>query len=46
MEYWQMPTTCEIFIWADEEDEIFGTDEVGDGITEMKADVANFFRGY
>jgi hypothetical protein len=39
MEYWQMPTTCEIFIWADEENEIFDIDEVDDGRTEMQVDV-------
>jgi hypothetical protein len=34
-----MPTICEIFIWVDEEDDIFDTDAIDDGRTEMQADV-------
>jgi hypothetical protein len=35
-----------MYIWADEEDKIFDTDEVDDGKTKMQADVvANFFQG-
>jgi hypothetical protein len=34
-----MSTTCEIFIWSDEEDEIFDTYEVDDDRTEMQAGV-------
>ncbi|MCI04484.1 hypothetical protein A2U01_0025531, partial [Trifolium medium] len=30
--FWMMPTTCNMFVWEDEEDEIFVTDEVDDGI--------------
>jgi hypothetical protein len=38
-----MPTICEMFIWADEKDEIFDTYAVDDGRTEMQVDAVNFF---
>jgi hypothetical protein len=31
-----------MFIWAGEEDEIFGTDEIDDGRTKIQVEVAKF----
>ncbi|CAJ2636438.1 unnamed protein product [Trifolium pratense] len=40
--FWMMPTTCNMFVWVDEEDEIFDVDEVDDGRIDA---LSKFFLG-